>query len=142
MYGDGLQVRDWLYVEDHAIALYTVVTQAKPGNSFNIGGHNEKKNIEVIKKICELLEELVPVKPLGVSAFSDLISFVPDRPGHDARYAIDSTKIHEHLNWSPQETFESGLRKTVIWFLRNKSWWKQLLPQDSKKRRDIDNEKI
>lgn len=124
VYGKGNQIRDWLYVEDHASALYTVVTKGEIGETYNIGGHNEKPNIEVVQTICALLEELAPVKPEGVSRYTDLITFVTDRPGHDLRYAIDASKIERELGWTPQETFESGLRKTVEWFLQNKDFWK------------------
>lgn len=127
VYGDGLQIRDWLFVEDHARALYTVVTRGKVGETYNIGGHNEKANIQVVKAICDLLEELVPEKPKGVSYYQDLITYVKDRPGHDVRYAIDANKISQELGWQPQETFESGLRKTVQWFLDNKVWWQRVL---------------
>lgn len=127
VYGDGMQIRDWLFVEDHARALYTVVTRGKVGETYNIGGHNEKANIEVVKAICLLLEELVPQKPQGVAHYQDLITYVKDRPGHDVRYAIDATKIGRELGWKPQETFESGLRKTVEWFLTHKEWWSRIL---------------
>lgn len=127
VYGDGQQIRDWLYVEDHAKALYKVVTEGKVGDTYNIGGHNEKANIDVVKTICTILEELVPNKPQGVQNYADLISFVADRPGHDVRYAIDATKIAKELGWKPQETFESGIRKTVAWYLGNKTWWQCVL---------------
>ncbi|NHC03383.1 dTDP-glucose 4,6-dehydratase [Acinetobacter sp. 187] len=122
VYGNGEQIRDWLYVEDHARALYKVVTEAKVGETYNIGGHNEQKNIDVVKGICTLLEELAPQKPAGVTAYQDLITYVKDRPGHDLRYAIDATKIKNDLNWTPEETFETGLRKTVQWYLDNSTW--------------------
>lgn len=122
VYGNGQQIRDWLYVEDHARALYEVVTRGKIGETYNIGGHNEKTNIEVVHTICSLLEELAPNKPNGVYAYQDLITFVEDRPGHDVRYAIDASKIDNTLNWKPQETFESGIRKTVQWYIDNKAW--------------------
>ncbi|MCZ4372685.1 dTDP-glucose 4,6-dehydratase [Vibrio diazotrophicus] len=127
VYGDGMQIRDWLFVEDHARALYKVVTEGKVGETYNIGGHNEKANIEVVKTICELLEALVPVKPQGVMQYQDLITYVKDRPGHDVRYAIDAAKIERELGWKPQETFESGIRKTVDWYLNNKEWWSRVL---------------
>jgi dTDP-glucose 4,6-dehydratase len=127
VYGDGSQVRDWLYVEDHARALLKVATEGKVGETYNIGGHNEKKNITVVRLICELLEELVPEKPASVTSYTDLITFVDDRPGHDLRYAIDASKIEKELGWVPAETFESGMRKTVKWYLENKSWWQPLL---------------
>lgn len=122
IYGKGDQIRDWLYVEDHARALYKVVTEAKVGETYNIGGHNEQKNIDVVKAICELLEELAPNKPEGVNHYVDLITYVNDRPGHDLRYAIDATKIKEDLGWVPEESFETGLRKTVEWYLNNQDW--------------------
>lgn len=127
VYGLGNQVRDWLYVEDHARALYKVVTEGIVGETYNIGGHNEKQNIEVVRSICNLLEELAPVKPDGVTKYQDLITYVTDRPGHDLRYAIDAGKIASELGWSPQESFESGLRKTVQWYMDNKEWWQAVL---------------
>ncbi|PSV22746.1 dTDP-glucose 4,6-dehydratase [Photobacterium leiognathi subsp. mandapamensis] len=127
VYGNGMQIRDWLYVEDHAVALYTVVTKGYIGETYNIGGHNEKANIEVVKTICSLLEELVPNKPEGLAQYKDLITYVTDRPGHDVRYAIDATKIASELGWKPQETFESGIRKTVEWYLNNEQWWNRVL---------------
>ena len=125
VYGDGSQIRDWLFVEDHARALYLVATEGKVGETYNIGGHNEKKNIEVVSAICSLLDELVEDKPRNISSFSQLITFVEDRPGHDLRYAIDASKIQAALGWTPQETFESGLRKTVAWYLSNLQWCKK-----------------
>ncbi|WJV63223.1 dTDP-glucose 4,6-dehydratase [Pectobacteriaceae bacterium C52] len=127
VYGDGMQIRDWLFVEDHARALYKVVSEGKVGETYNIGGHNEKTNIGVVKTICSLLEELVPNKPQGVKAYQDLIIYVKDRPGHDVRYAIDAGKIARELGWVPEETFESGIRKTVEWYLNNQSWWSRVL---------------
>jgi dTDP-glucose 4,6-dehydratase len=127
IYGDGLQIRDWLYVEDHAKALIKVVTEGKIGETYNIGGHNEKTNIEVVEAICDLLEELAPDKPSGIDKYRDLITFVKDRPGHDARYAIDASKIECELGWVPEETFDSGLRKTVQWYLDNTEWWMRVL---------------
>ncbi|MBY7962937.1 dTDP-glucose 4,6-dehydratase [Vibrio fluvialis] len=153
VYGDGMQIRDWLFVEDHARALYKVVTEGKVGETYNIGGHNEKANIEVVQTICSLLEELVPSaanqqflarhpdstsrhpeldsgstnsdhQPQG---YSSLITYVKDRPGHDVRYAIDAKKIERELGWKPQETFESGIRKTVEWYLNNQEWWSRVL---------------
>ncbi|WP_193771919.1 dTDP-glucose 4,6-dehydratase [Obesumbacterium proteus] len=126
VYGNGAQIRDWLYVEDHARALYLVVTEGAIGETYNIGGHNERKNIDVVKTVCALLEELVPNKPEGVEHYADLITYVTDRPGHDMRYAIDAAKIERELGWRPQETFESGIRKTVQWYLVNESWWKRV----------------
>jgi dTDP-glucose 4,6-dehydratase len=118
IYGKGDQIRDWLFVEDHARALYKVVTEGKVGEIYNIGGHNEKKNLEVVNKICEILDTLVPKE----SAYAAQITYVPDRPGHDRRYAIDSSKIQRDIGWSPEETFETGLRKTVQWYLENSTW--------------------
>ncbi|EHI5143314.1 dTDP-glucose 4,6-dehydratase [Vibrio alginolyticus] len=127
VYGDGMQIRDWLFVEDHARALYKVVTEGEIGETYNIGGHNEKANIEVVKTICSLLEEFRPSKPEGVESYESLITYVKDRPGHDVRYAIDATKIARELNWTPEETFESGIRKTVEWYLNNQQWWQRVL---------------
>ncbi|MCT4349479.1 MULTISPECIES: dTDP-glucose 4,6-dehydratase [Vibrio] len=127
VYGDGMQIRDWLYVEDHARALYKVATEGEVGETYNIGGHNEKANIEVVKMICSLLEELVPNKPEGVNQYQDLITYVTDRPGHDVRYAIDASKIERELGWTPKESFETGIRKTVEWYLNNKFWWSRVL---------------
>ena len=127
VYGDGMQIRDWLFVEDHARALYKVVNEGEVGETYNIGGHNEKANIEVVKTICALLEELRPDKPAGVESYESLITYVKDRPGHDVRYAIDATKIAQELGWTPEETFESGIRKTVEWYLNNPQWWQRVL---------------
>lgn len=118
VYGKGNQIRDWLYVEDHARALVVVATQGKVGETYNIGGHNEKQNIEVVKTICSILDELRPKDTL----YAEQITFVADRPGHDMRYAIDAGKIQKELNWTPQETFESGIKKTVQWYLDNQEW--------------------
>ncbi|MER5028677.1 dTDP-glucose 4,6-dehydratase [Pantoea anthophila] len=126
VYGDGAQIRDWLYVEDHARALYKVVTEGEAGETYNIGGHNERKNIEVVQTICNILNELIIDKPGGISNFSDLITFVEDRPGHDLRYAIDARKIERKLGWVPAETFETGIKKTVQWYLDNQEWWKSV----------------
>ncbi|MDO4700401.1 MAG: dTDP-glucose 4,6-dehydratase [Moraxella sp.] len=122
IYGNGLQIRDWLYVEDHARALCLVATTANIGQTYNIGGHNEQKNIDVVKAICALLEELAPNKPQGVANYAKLITHVKDRAGHDVRYAIDASKIKQELGWVPQETFTTGLRKTVQWYLDNQTW--------------------
>jgi dTDP-glucose 4,6-dehydratase len=126
VYGDGKQIRDWLFVEDHARALVKVATTGKIGETYNIGGHNEKTNIEVVKTLCQLLEELAPNKPAGIEHYEDLITYVKDRPGHDVRYAIDASKIERELGWKPQETFETGLRKTVQWYLSNQPWWQAI----------------
>jgi dTDP-glucose 4,6-dehydratase len=134
IFGKGEQIRDWLYVEDHVKALYKVVSEGEVGETYNIGGHNEKRNIDVVKLICSILDELVPVSENevlygssgnqlnSIASYSELITFVKDRPGHDARYAIDASKIEKKLGWTPAETFESGLRKTVNWYLENKIW--------------------
>lgn len=127
IYGDGLQIRDWLFVEDHAKAIYEVLSRGKIGVTYNIGGHNEKRNIDVIKKICSILEKLAPKKPEGVIKYDDLISFVDDRPGHDGRYAIDASKMEKELGWKPNETFDSGIEKTVSWYLNNKKWCESAL---------------
>lgn len=128
VYGDGAQVRDWLYVDDHVRALLEVATRGRVGETYNIGGNNEMKNIDVINNICELLEELAPkMKSKGIKKYKDLIKYVDDRPGHDLRYAIDASKIKQELNWVPTETFETGLRKTVKWFLVNKEWYERIL---------------
>ena len=120
IYGKGDQIRDWLYVEDHARALVLVATEGKIGETYNIGGHNEKQNIEVVRTICKILDKKVPrEKP-----YEELITFVKDRPGHDVRYAIDASKIERELGWKPEETFETGLEKTVQWYLDNEWWWK------------------
>ena len=120
IYGKGNQIRDWLYVEDHARALYKVVTEGQIGETYNIGGHNEKQNIEVVKTICHILDELKP--QVNGQPYESLITFVKDRPGHDLRYAIDASKIANELNWTPTETFDSGIRKTVEWYLNNMKW--------------------
>jgi dTDP-glucose 4,6-dehydratase len=124
IYGKGDQVRDWLYVEDHARALYKVLTEGIVGETYNIGGHNEKQNIDVVYKICDLLDELRPLSStsLKINRHKELITFVKDRPGHDLRYAIDASKIQRELNWAPEESFESGIRKTVTWYLENLNW--------------------
>lgn len=126
VYGDGKQVRDWLFVEDHARALYKVVTEGKLGETYNIGGFNEKQNIEVVTTICNHLNDLIKDKPANLSDFNDLITFVADRPGHDVRYAIDATKINKELGWHPEETFETGILKTIKWYLDNQEWCKNV----------------
>ncbi|MDM3378172.1 dTDP-glucose 4,6-dehydratase [Citrobacter sp. Cb010] len=127
VYGDGQQVRDWLYVEDHARALYTVVTKGLVGETYNIGGHNEKTNIEIVEIICTILDGMIYEKANGISSYRSLIRFVKDRPGHDVRYAIDASKIEAELGWKPHETFETGIKKTVEWYLNNKKWWNNIL---------------
>lgn len=126
VYGNGQQIRDWLYVDDHARALLTVIEKGEIGETYNIGGHNEKANLEVVQTICEILEELHPQKPAGVARYADLITFVTDRPGHDLRYAIDASKIARELGWTPAETFKTGLKKTVQWYLDNLAWCQQI----------------
>ncbi|MGL5369602.1 MAG: dTDP-glucose 4,6-dehydratase [Plesiomonas shigelloides] len=118
IYGKGDQIRDWLYVDDHARALYKVVTEGKIGETYNIGGHNEKQNLDVVHTVCDLLDEIVP----KADSYRKQITYVADRPGHDRRYAIDASKMSAELNWQPQETFESGIRKTVQWYLDNTVW--------------------
>lgn len=130
IYGKGDQIRDWLYVEDHARALYKVITEGEVGETYNIGGHNEKTNLEVVQAICKILDEQCPISSLSSSPntqYSALITHVSDRPGHDRRYAIDATKIERELGWKPQETFESGIRKTVQWYLNNQKWCQRVL---------------
>jgi dTDP-glucose 4,6-dehydratase len=126
VYGQGTQIRDWLYVEDHARALYTVLKRGAVGQTYNIGGHNEQRNIDVVRAICALLEKLAP-RAAGTAPYESLITFVKDRPGHDTRYAIDAGKIKRELGWVPQETFETGLEKTVRWYLDNRQWWARVL---------------
>ncbi len=126
VYGNGQQVRDWLYVEDHVRALLQVVTLGEVGQTYTVGGHNEQRNIDVVHALCTLLEELAPDHPAGVTRYADLITHVRDRPGHDLRYAIDAGRIERDLGWMPQETFASGLRKTVQWYLANLEWCRQV----------------
>ncbi|TYT74581.1 dTDP-glucose 4,6-dehydratase [Desulfobotulus mexicanus] len=132
VYGNGQQIRDWLYVEDHARALYLVLSRGQIGETYNIGGNNEKRNLEVVETICDLLEEMAPENPrsrksTNSEGFRRLITFVKDRPGHDLRYAIDAGKIAAELGWKPEESFETGLKKTVKWYLENEKWWKRVL---------------
>jgi dTDP-glucose 4,6-dehydratase len=128
IYGDGEQIRDWLYVDDHAKALFKVVTEGRVGQTYNIGGHNELRNIDVVREICRILDKELPphrneeLSGVEISNYADLITYVEDRPGHDKRYAINASKIFNDLQWSPEETFETGLKKTVMWYLRNSSW--------------------
>jgi dTDP-glucose 4,6-dehydratase len=130
VYGDGQNIRDWLYVEDHCRALDVVIHKGKPGETYNVGGNNEVKNIDLVKQLCELMDELAPDLP--VRPASNLITFVKDRAGHDRRYAIDASKIKRELGWSPQETVEGGLRRTVEWYLNNRDWWQPLLSDEYK----------
>lgn len=125
VYGKGENVRDWLYVSDHAEALYTVLIKGCIGETYNIGGNNERQNIELVRTLCTLMDKFAPMD--NAKSYEELISFVTDRPGHDMRYAIDSTKIREELGWEPKEDFESGFRKTVKWYLDNQSWWRHIL---------------
>jgi dTDP-glucose 4,6-dehydratase len=127
IYGDGKQVRDWLYVDDHAKALYKVVKKGKIGETYNIGGNNEKTNLQVVLTICEILDNLMPNHPNGIDKYKKLIEFVDDRPGHDKRYAIDTSKIGQELGFSPDETFESGLLNTIKWYLDNSNWCQNVL---------------
>ena len=120
IYGKGNQIRDWLYVDDHARALYLVAVEGKVGETHNIGGHNEKQNIEVVETICNILDNLRPKE----KSYNEQIIHVADRPGHDMRYAIDATKIKDKLGWIPQETFETGMQKTIQWYLDNETWWR------------------
>jgi len=126
VYGRGDQIRDWLYVDDHARALWSVLTTGRIGETYNIGGHNEHTNLSVVQRICDLLDERDVAKPPAIQQFRELITFVTDRPGHDRRYAIDASKIEETLGWRPLETFDSGLAKTVDWYLSNRTWWERV----------------
>jgi dTDP-glucose 4,6-dehydratase len=125
VYGDGRQIRDWLYVEDHARALWTVLTHGRIGETYNVGARNEQRNIDVVRTICALLQRSAP--PTSVPRYEDLITHVADRPGHDSRYAIDAGKIERELGWKPVETFDTGLAKTVTWYLENRNWWQRVL---------------
>ncbi|WP_302608645.1 dTDP-glucose 4,6-dehydratase, partial [uncultured Desulfovibrio sp.] len=127
VYGDGGQIRDWLHVEDHVRALLLVLAHGRVGETYAVGGHCERRNIDVVRAICDILEEMAPQKPQGVSRYEELIRFVRDRPGHDGRYAIDASKIATELGWRPRETFATGLRKTVRWYLDNEAWWRAIL---------------
>jgi dTDP-glucose 4,6-dehydratase len=122
IYGDGKQIRDWLFVDDHARALLHVALNGVTGETYNIGGHNEKQNIEVVKTVCSILDELIPPTIAGIDSYEQLIAYVADRAGHDVRYAIDATKIANELGWAPEETFETGIQKTVQWYLENQIW--------------------
>lgn len=126
IYGNGMQIRDWLFVDDHARALVTVALKGSIGETYNIGGHNEKTNLEVVHTICDILDSKLNLKDKTNSSHKDLITFVTDRLGHDKRYAIDANKIQQDLNWTPEESFESGLEKTVVWYLNNEWWWKPI----------------
>ena len=124
IYGEGLNIRDWLFVEDHYDAIYSVLQNGTIGETYNIGGNNEISNIDIVNTICSILDELKPRS--GGKSYNNLITFVADRPGHDFRYAIDATKINNTLGWSPKETFASGIRKTIQWYLDNESWWRKI----------------
>ncbi len=124
VYGKGLNVRDWLYVTDHCEAINTIIKKGRIGETYNVGGHNEIKNIDIVNTICEILDEMEPSKE--VKSYKELITFVQDRPGHDMRYAIDASKIEKELGWVPKETFPSGIRKTIAWYLENRQWWKNI----------------
>ena len=138
VYGKGENIRDWLYVTDHAEALYTVVTKGRVGETYNIGGNNERQNIELVRTLCKLMDEFHPLStshsslstPVGRKSYEELITFVTDRPGHDMRYAIDPTKIRDELGWEPKEDFASGFRKTVKWYLENREWTDRILSGD------------
>lgn len=132
IYGNGDNIRDWLFVEDHVKGLYMVLKKGVPTQDYNIGGNSEMRNLEVVEQICNILNMLIKKKPENVNNFKDLIVFVDERPGHDLRYAINSTKIMNDLSWSPEETFESGLYKTVEWYLDNKAWWQKILDNSDK----------
>jgi len=125
VYGKGINIRDWLYVKDHADALYTVISKGKPGETYNIGGYNERKNIDIVELLCELLDELKPREDR--KSYREQITFVTDRPGHDLRYAIDASKIKRDLGWTPKQDHSSGFRKTVTWYLDNTAWTQQIL---------------
>ena len=124
IYGDGKNIRDWLYVADHCDALYSVILNGKNGETYNIGGNQEKNNLEIVSTICKILDEKIPSNK--IDSYKELITFVKDRPGHDFRYAIDASKIKKHLNWSPHYTFEDGIKKTIDWYIKYKDWWKNL----------------
>jgi dTDP-glucose 4,6-dehydratase len=128
IYGDGQNIRDWLYVGDHCRALDVVIHRGTPGETYNIGGNNEVKNIDLVHRLCELMNELAPDLPVHPS--QKLITFVKDRPGHDRRYAIDATKLKTELGWTPTETIESGLRQTIEWYLERRDWWQPLLSEE------------
>jgi dTDP-glucose 4,6-dehydratase len=136
VYGDGQQIRDWLYVDDHARALTLIATRGRPGETYNVGGNNERTNLEVVHAVCDLLDELTPALPTGPRR--GLITFVKDRPGHDQRYAIDATKLKSELGWTAQENFVSGLRKTVLWYLANQEWWQPLRDRYDGQRLGVD----
>lgn len=127
VYGSGSQIRDWLHVEDHAEALLLALTRGKPGETYVIGGHNEKNNIDVVREICSLLDKLLPTRPASLKNYEELITFVKDRPGHDGRYGIDAKKIENELGWKPRYDFASGLEQTIKWYIDNQDWWRKIL---------------
>ena len=127
IYGNGEQIRDWLFVQDHVKALYKIAINGESGESYNVGGNNEKKNIDVVTTICSIADDLISTKPGGISSFKDLIYFTDDRPGHDQRYAIDCSKLYSKLGWVAEESFSSGIQKTVEWYANNKQWWGRVL---------------
>ena len=127
VYGNGKQIRDWLHVEDHIEAINKIIHEGKQGETYNIGGNNEKQNIEVINLLCDYLDQLIKKKPNKIDSFKELINFVKDRPGHDLRYAIDGSKILKDLSWKPSISFEDGLLKTVKWYIDNEWWWKPII---------------
>ncbi|GAA6203345.1 dTDP-glucose 4,6-dehydratase [Thalassotalea sp. SU-HH00458] len=132
IYGNGKQIRDWLYVDDHVQALYKVVCEGGIGETYNIGGFNEKSNLEVVETICSILNKKIKNKPQNIAKFEQLITFVPDRPGHDVRYAIDASKIEKELKWKPENTFESGIEKTINWYINNVNWCDQVQESSDK----------
>lgn len=136
VYGNGLNIRDWLYVDDHARALTLIATQGRPGETYNVGGNNERTNLDVVHAVCDLLDELTPALPTGPRR--GLVTFVKDRPGHDQRYAIDATKLKSELGWAAQDDFVSGLRKTVQWYLANRDWWQPLRDRYDGQRLGVD----
>jgi dTDP-glucose 4,6-dehydratase len=140
VYGDGSQVRDWLYVDDHADALVEVLLNGCLGETYNIGGFNEKTNIEVVRSICAVLDEMALPHPGKIKSYSDLISYVDDRPGHDKRYAVDASKLKSELGWVPKRTFDIGIRETVVWYLNNKDWWGDVIDGSYKTKILVDKE--
>ena len=135
VYGKGDQVRDWLYVEDHVRALHAVFERGTPGRTYNVGGHNERQNLEVVQTLCGILDDLRP-RADGQS-YATQIAYVADRPGHDKRYAIDASRIGDELGWQPTETFETGIAKTVAWYLANEDWWRPLIAANATARRGV-----
>ena len=135
IYGNGLQIRDWLHVEDHVDGILKVIKKGKIGNTYNIGANNEKKNIQIVRTICDILDKKIKVKPKNIQSFHELIHFVKDRPGHDRRYAINANKIKKDTGWKPKNTFYAGLKKTINWYLDNKIWWKKILKKKYKLKR-------